>query len=55
LIQDQGDRDAISSRVMGYRGQNGEDWADIIDFPTMHPGARRQGCGWLGKQSGERF
>jgi hypothetical protein len=27
---------------MRYRDQNGQDWADIIDFLTMHPDARRQ-------------
>jgi hypothetical protein len=42
LIRDQADRDAISSRLMRYRDQNGQDWADIIDFLTMHPDARRQ-------------
>jgi hypothetical protein len=26
---------------MRYRDQNGQDWADIIDFLTMYPGARR--------------
>jgi hypothetical protein len=42
LIRDQADRDAISSRLMRYRDQNGQDWADIIDFLTMHPDARRR-------------
>ena len=42
LIRDQADRDAISSRLMRYRDQNGLDWADIIDFLTMYPDARRQ-------------
>jgi hypothetical protein len=42
LIRDQADRDAISSRLMRYRDQNGEDWADIIDFLTMYPDARRR-------------
>jgi hypothetical protein len=42
LIRDQADRDAISSRLMRYRDQNGQDWADIIDFPTMHPEAWRR-------------
>jgi hypothetical protein len=42
LIRDQADRDAISSRLMRYRDQNGQEWADIIDFLTMHPEARRQ-------------
>ena len=39
LIRDQADRDAISSRLMRYRDQNGQDWADIIDFLTMYPEA----------------
>jgi hypothetical protein len=42
LIRDQADRDAISSRLMRYRDRNGLDWADIIDFLTMHSDARRQ-------------
>jgi hypothetical protein len=42
LIRDQTDRDAISSRLMRYRYQNGQDWADVIDFLTMHPDARRR-------------
>ena len=42
LIRDQTDRDTISSRLMRYRDQNGQDWADIIDFLTMYPDARRR-------------
>jgi hypothetical protein len=42
LIRDQADRDAISSRLMRYRDQNGQDWADIIDFLTMYPDTRRR-------------
>ena len=42
LIRDQADRDAISSRLMRYRDQNGDGWADIIDFLTRYPEARRQ-------------
>jgi hypothetical protein len=42
LIRDHADRDAISSRLMRYRDDRGRDWADIIDFLTMHPDARRQ-------------
>jgi hypothetical protein len=42
LIRDQADRDAISSRLMRYRDQNGQDWADIIDFLTMWPDAPRR-------------
>jgi hypothetical protein len=30
LIRDDADRDAISSRLMRYRDQNGQGWADII-------------------------
>jgi hypothetical protein len=40
LIPDDADRDAISSRLMRYRDQNGQDWADIIDMLTMYPDAR---------------
>jgi hypothetical protein len=42
LIRDQADRDAIASRLMRYRDQNGQDWADIIDFLMMYPEARRR-------------
>ena len=42
LIRDQADRDAISSRLMRYRDENGQDWADIIDFLTMYPDACRR-------------
>jgi hypothetical protein len=41
LIRDQADRGAIVSRFMSYRDQNGQEWADIIDFLTMYPEARR--------------
>jgi hypothetical protein len=30
MIRDQAHRDAISSRLMRYRDQNGQDWANII-------------------------
>jgi hypothetical protein len=40
LIRDQADRDAIASRLMRYREQNGRGWADVIDFLTMYPEAR---------------
>jgi hypothetical protein len=42
LIRDQADRDAISSRLMRYRDENGQRWADLIDFLTMWPDARRR-------------
>ena len=41
LIHNQADRDAISSRLMRYRDERGDDWADIIDMLTMHPEMRR--------------
>jgi hypothetical protein len=31
-----------SPRGLRYRDQTGEDWADIIDYLTMWPDARRQ-------------
>ncbi len=49
LIHDQADRDAIASRLMRYRDQNGQDWADIIDFLTMYPEARRRAVRALGE------
>ena len=42
LIHDQPDRDAIASDLLRYRDGRADDWADIIDFLTMHPEARRQ-------------
>jgi hypothetical protein len=32
-----------------HRDQNGQDWADIIDFLTMYPDARRQVVRLLGE------
>jgi hypothetical protein len=34
---------------MRYRDQNGQDWADIVDFLTMYPNARRQVVRVLGE------
>jgi hypothetical protein len=42
LIHDQAARDAISSRLMRYRDERGDDWADIIDMLTLHPEGRRK-------------
>jgi hypothetical protein len=42
LIRDQADRNAIASMLMHYRDQNGQDWADVIDFLTMYPDTRRR-------------
>jgi hypothetical protein len=56
LIRDQADRDAISSRLMRYRDQNGQDWSDIIDFLTMYPDTRRRIVRLLGEiEAGEHF
>jgi hypothetical protein len=30
------------ARSCCHHDQNGQDWADIIDFLTMHPEARRR-------------
>jgi hypothetical protein len=46
---DASDRDAISSRLMRYRNQNGDDWADIIDVLTPHPVARRNAAQLVGE------
>jgi len=54
LMRNQADRDAISSRLMRYRDQNGQDWADIIDFLTMWPDARRHVVRTLGELTADR-
>jgi len=42
LIRDQPDRVAISWRLLRYRDGRVDDWADIIEFLTLCPDARRQ-------------
>jgi hypothetical protein len=49
LIHDRADRDAISSQLLRYRDERGDDWADIIDMLTMHPEARRKVARLLGE------
>jgi hypothetical protein len=49
LIRDLADRDAIASRLMRYRDQNGQGWADGIDLLTMYPEARRKVARLLGE------
>jgi len=44
LIHDQADRDAISSQLLRYRDERGNDWADIIDMLTMDSEERRKWC-----------
>jgi hypothetical protein len=39
---------AIRSLLMRYRDQNGQGWADVIDFLTMYPDARRRAVWLLG-------
>ena len=53
LICDHADRDAIASRLMRYRDQNGQDWADIIDMLTMGPEERRRVARLLGELEAE--
>jgi hypothetical protein len=38
---------------MRYQDQTGDDWADIIDFLTMHPEARRKEARLLGEIDAE--
>jgi hypothetical protein len=52
LIRDQANRDAVASRLMRYRDENGQGWADIIDFLTMWPDARRRVARVLGEIDG---
>jgi hypothetical protein len=49
LIRDHADRDATASRLMRYRDENGQRWADVIDFLTMYPDARRRVARLLGE------
>jgi len=49
LIRDQADRDAIASRLMRYRDERRDNWADIIGMLTMYPGARRRVIRVLGE------
>jgi hypothetical protein len=49
LIRDQADRDAISSRLLRFRDERGDGWADIIDMLTMHPETRRRVVRLLGE------
>jgi hypothetical protein len=48
LIPDQADRNAISTQLLRYRDERGNDWADIIDLLTVYPEAKTEGrpIGW---------
>jgi hypothetical protein len=48
LIRDQADRDA-AMRLMRYRDEHGQRWADVIDSLTMYPDARRKVVRMLGE------
>jgi hypothetical protein len=49
LTRDEGDRDRIATQLMRYRDENGQRWADVIDFLTMYPDARRRVVRELGE------
>jgi hypothetical protein len=55
LISDQPDRDAIAAQLMRYRDENGQRWADVIDFLTMYPEARRRVVRMLGEIDAAQF
>jgi hypothetical protein len=44
LIRDQTDRDAISSRLMRYRDQNGQGWARRHSLASDVSGCEATGC-----------
>jgi hypothetical protein len=54
LILDYADRDAIAMALMRYRDENGQRWADVIDFLTMYPDARRWAARVLGEIDARR-
>jgi hypothetical protein len=41
LIRDDADRDATAMQLMRFRDENGQGWAEIIDFLTISRAARR--------------
>jgi hypothetical protein len=57
LIRDQADRDAISSRLMRYRRQNGQDWARHRRLPDDVPGCsatrRSVACRTVSRRGGD--
>ena len=54
LIRDFHDRNEMSSILLRYRDERGDDWADIIDMLTMYPEARRQIVRVLGEIDAHR-
>ena len=42
LIGDDEDRRVVSSALLRYRDEAGDELADVIDLLTMHPDARRK-------------
>jgi hypothetical protein len=55
LIHDHADPDAISSQLLRYRDDRGDDRAHIIDFLTMYPEARRRVVRILGEIDATSF
>ena len=49
LIHDQVDRVAIAWDLLGYREEQGDDRADVIDLLRLHPDARRHIVRLLGE------
>ena len=49
LIHDRADRDAVSSQLLHYHDERGNEWADIIDMMTMYPEERREVVRLLGE------
>jgi hypothetical protein len=48
-------RDAIASQLLRYGDGHGDNWADIIDFLTMHPEERRRVVRLLGEIQAARL
>jgi len=56
LVHDQAEGHAIASRLLCYRAQRGDDWADITDMLTLHPETRRKVVRPLGElEAGSRY
>ncbi len=49
LIRDQADRDAIAAQLLRYRDERGRGWANVVDFLTLYPDARRRAVQMLGE------
>jgi hypothetical protein len=54
LVLDQANRDEVSARLMRYRDERGQGWADVLDLLSMYPDARRRIVRLLGELAAER-